>query len=173
MILYVPRSSVTVKRDFWISAGLLASTDTPGRTAPLWSFTTPVNVLCARVSGTNAVKYSNDTKTPMAARPVLDFLILSSPSNAYTEGLSSNGGRRRPLRSLAHPEWTSKSSEYFDIRNYFASLLRGFIKWQGCLYIRCGGYFWRKLGVSTISSVRTATRYFSFRNFAFRKYGES
>src|SRR5437867_13296085 len=83
MILYVPRSSVTVKRDFWISAGLLASTDTPGRTAPLWSFTTPVNVLCARVSGTNAVKYSNDTKTPMAARPVLDFLILSSPSNAY------------------------------------------------------------------------------------------
>src|SRR5438093_12203766 len=54
-----------------------------------------------------------------------------------------------------------KQSEYFDIRNYFASLLRGFIKWQGCLYIRCGGYFWRKLGVSTISFVRTATCAFS------------
>src|SRR5437867_11357751 len=103
MILYVPRSSVTVERDFSISAGLLASTDTPGRTAPLWSFTTPVNVLCARVSGTNAVKYSNDTKTPMPTRPVLDFLILSSPSNAHTERLSSNGGGRSRLRSLAHP----------------------------------------------------------------------
>src|SRR5262249_20635041 len=75
MILYVPRSSVTVERDFSINAGLLASTETPGRTAPLWSLTTPVNVLCARVSGTRAVKYSNDTKTPIVRRLVLVFLI--------------------------------------------------------------------------------------------------
>jgi hypothetical protein len=35
------------------------------------------------------VKYSNDTKTPMAARPVLAFLILSSPSNASTSEIVS------------------------------------------------------------------------------------
>src|SRR5262249_12322493 len=86
MILYVPRSSVTVERVFSISAGLLASTDTPGRTAPLWSLTMPVNALCARDSGTSAVKYTNDTKTPMAARPVFDFLIRSSPPDRQTGG---------------------------------------------------------------------------------------
>src|SRR3989442_13666176 len=48
MILYAPPSSVMVERDFSISAGLLASTATPGRTAPLWSFTIPVSVLWAR-----------------------------------------------------------------------------------------------------------------------------
>ena len=50
MILYAPLSSVMVDRDFSINAGLLASTETPGRTAPLWSFTMPVIVLWARTS---------------------------------------------------------------------------------------------------------------------------
>ena len=80
MILYVPRSSETVERDFSISAGLAASTETPGKTAPLWSLTTPVNALCARVSGMSAVKYSNDTNTLMATRHVLDFILLLSCS---------------------------------------------------------------------------------------------
>src|SRR5438128_10551434 len=48
MILYAPPSSVMVERDFSINAGLPASTATPGRTAPLWSFTIPVSVLWAR-----------------------------------------------------------------------------------------------------------------------------
>src|SRR5437867_11578518 len=89
MILYVPRSSVTVERDFSINAGLLASTDTLGRTAPLCSLTRPVNLLCASVSGTSAVKYRNDTNTPMATKPVLDFLILSpAPSSrSYSDFL--------------------------------------------------------------------------------------
>src|SRR2546425_10123617 len=81
-MVYAPLSLVTVERDLSISAGLLASTETPGRTAPLWSFTTPVNALCARVSGTSAVKYSNETKTPMATRLVLDFLIPSPLSRS-------------------------------------------------------------------------------------------
>src|SRR5439155_25259683 len=48
MILYAPLSSEMVERDFSISARLLASMATPGRTAPLWSFTIPVSVLWAR-----------------------------------------------------------------------------------------------------------------------------
>src|SRR5438093_12500074 len=87
MILYVPRSSETVERDFSISAGLPASTETPGKTAPLWSLTAPVNALCARVSGMSAVKYSNDTNTLMATRHVLVFILLFSspaPSKHYS-----------------------------------------------------------------------------------------
>src|SRR5437867_7788374 len=75
MILYPPLSSVRVERDFSISAGLLASTETPGRTAPLWSFTRPVKALCATPSGTNAARHTNETKTPITTGIVLDFFI--------------------------------------------------------------------------------------------------
>src|SRR5437867_6444950 len=75
MILYPPLSSVRVERDFSISAGLLASTETPGRSAPVWSFTRPVKVLCARPSGTSAARHTNETKTPMVTGIVVDFLI--------------------------------------------------------------------------------------------------
>src|SRR5260370_33317413 len=81
-MVYAPLSLLIVERDLSISAGLLASTETPGRTAPLWSFTTPANALCARASGTSAVTYSNETKTPMATRPVLDCLIPSHLSRS-------------------------------------------------------------------------------------------
>src|SRR5881397_2143797 len=41
MILYCPEPSVTTVRTFSISAGLAASTVTPGSTAPVVSLTTP------------------------------------------------------------------------------------------------------------------------------------
>src|SRR5262245_11871506 len=44
-MLYTPRSSLTTARIFSISSELAASTVTPGRTAPLVSFTTPVIAL--------------------------------------------------------------------------------------------------------------------------------
>src|SRR5439155_14553220 len=56
-ILYTPPASLTTVRTFSISAGLAASTVTPGRTAPVVSLTTPaiapVVVDCPRaVTGT-------------------------------------------------------------------------------------------------------------------------
>jgi hypothetical protein len=44
---YWPSSFVTPDFIFSMSAGLLASTVTPGRTAPLESLTTPAMALCA------------------------------------------------------------------------------------------------------------------------------
>src|SRR5262245_8451751 len=72
---YAPRSSLTTERVFSISAGLLASIDTPGRTAPLSSLITPVNALCARLSDASAVKHTANTKTPQAGT-LMDLLIL-------------------------------------------------------------------------------------------------
>src|SRR5436189_1369791 len=46
-IRYTPDSSVTASRTFSISAGLDASTVTPGNTPPDESFTTPVMDACA------------------------------------------------------------------------------------------------------------------------------
>src|SRR5262245_43346642 len=85
MILYAPRSSVTVERDFSISAGLLASTETPGRIAPLWSLITPVKTLCARPPGKSTVKYTSDRKTLIVAGIVLDFLILPPKRQAKNQ----------------------------------------------------------------------------------------
>src|SRR5947199_4951905 len=76
MILYPPRSSVRIERDFSINTGLLASTDTPGRTAPLWSLTIPVKVLCALPSGASAVKQRNSRRTPATIGIFVDFLIV-------------------------------------------------------------------------------------------------
>src|SRR6266850_3490387 len=54
-ILYWPLPSVTAERVFSISAGLDASTVTPGRTPPDVSLTTPASVVCAYVdTGRNA-----------------------------------------------------------------------------------------------------------------------
>jgi hypothetical protein len=46
-ILYTPLASVLAVRTPSISAGLLASTITPGNTPAVASFTTPANALCA------------------------------------------------------------------------------------------------------------------------------
>src|SRR5205814_6897070 len=79
MILYVPRSSVIADLDFSMSAGLLASTVTPGKTAPVSSLTVPVNALCARASGASASKHTNEANTPMANGILMDFLIPLPP----------------------------------------------------------------------------------------------
>ena len=47
MMRYWPEPSVTAARTFSMSAGLAASTVTPGSTAPEVSFTTPVMAPCA------------------------------------------------------------------------------------------------------------------------------
>ena len=58
---YWPLPSVTTVRTFSIRAGLLASTVTPGRTAPEVSRTVPVMVACAYASVGSRTKASTRT----------------------------------------------------------------------------------------------------------------
>src|SRR5207247_5099934 len=53
-IVYWPRASVSTARDFSIGTGLLASTVTPGRTAPEVSFAAPAMALCAAAGAGSA-----------------------------------------------------------------------------------------------------------------------
>src|SRR5213594_3398133 len=69
---YTPWPSVTAVRTFSISAGLAASTVTPGSTAPDASLTTPLMVACA-----NATTGSN--KTNPNAAPTLPILSTAPP----------------------------------------------------------------------------------------------
>src|SRR3954462_5502317 len=63
---YRPFASVVTDRTFSISAGLLASTVTPGSTAPVVSFTTPANELCARaVAGSSRHPNATANKNPI------------------------------------------------------------------------------------------------------------
>src|SRR5215831_14318950 len=74
MILYCPVSSVTTDRTFSISASLLASTLTPGKTAPDESFTTPAIALCANVRVGHATVHANAMNNETAT-----FRIISLP----------------------------------------------------------------------------------------------
>src|SRR5438874_483666 len=88
MILYAPRSSLTTERSLSINTGLLASTVTPGRTAPLWSLTVPVNALCAKHSGVSAFKDIHDAKIAIATEVIVGFLIPLPPKEIRTSGSS-------------------------------------------------------------------------------------
>jgi hypothetical protein len=83
-MLYAPRSSVTTVRIFSISSGLAASTVTPGRTAPLVSFTTPVIVLAvwARAFAGHNARHAH----VMTMNPNRDLLISGPPKDqCYAE----------------------------------------------------------------------------------------
>src|SRR4026209_91461 len=71
---YRPWSSVTVDRTFSISAGLAASTVTPGRTAPDPSRTTPVMLLCARADA--GKRRNEDTTTRAGIQRVFIVALL-------------------------------------------------------------------------------------------------
>src|SRR5213080_3698291 len=102
MILYAPPSSVMVERDFSINAGLLASTATPGRTAPLWSFTIPVSVLWAK-----APEHAIDTnRHAMEIR----FSVPILPPFQQT-----NGCRSGRLASLPFFHWFAILALYWCI----------------------------------------------------------
>ena len=67
-ILYCPCESVVTVRTRSMSAGLVASTVTPGITAPLVSFTTPaIPLVCARaVAGSDTTIANASAATPLA-----------------------------------------------------------------------------------------------------------
>jgi hypothetical protein len=54
---------VTAARVFSMRTGLLASTVTPGRTAPLVSRTTPLNALCALAAAGSKRRKTADLRT--------------------------------------------------------------------------------------------------------------
>src|SRR5262249_15016186 len=66
-----------------MSAGLLASTVTPGSTAPVVSFTTPANALCACAAAGSA-SHASATTNDIAIR--LLVMQLSSLSHAAVDG---------------------------------------------------------------------------------------
>ena len=68
----VPLSSVTVERTFSISAGLAASTVTPGSTAPEESVTTPVTderIDCADAAAGTSATHIMRVKNPARRGP--------------------------------------------------------------------------------------------------------
>src|SRR5688500_18362356 len=65
MMRYCPSPSVVAVRTFSIKSGLVTSTVTPGRTAPLVSFTMPVMVAWAKAA--DGVSTSDPTRTRHAA----------------------------------------------------------------------------------------------------------
>ena len=71
---YWPLPSVVADRTFSISAGLAASTVTPGSTAPDGSLTTPVIDACAQAIDGRAKTTSNTTPTTFSVR-ILRFLL--------------------------------------------------------------------------------------------------
>src|SRR5882724_11264560 len=86
-ILYSPVASVTALRTFSINAGLLASTVTPGSTAPVASLTVPeiAPVPCADANDGRHRNQANATAN-RSDRPPMDL----SPS-CMTDGISSAG----------------------------------------------------------------------------------
>ena len=72
--LVVPASSVVAARTFSMSAGLLASTVTPGSTAPVASLTEPAITLCAAAPPGN----SSRSAQPIVTTKAILVLTMSS-----------------------------------------------------------------------------------------------
>src|ERR1051325_6989107 len=85
---YWPVVSVMTERTFSMSAGLVASTVTPGRTAPDVSRTTPVMVACA-----DAVAGKSRRRERTAAEPRASVRIVFSSSDK--KGSHGDDDRRR------------------------------------------------------------------------------
>src|SRR5439155_21362398 len=75
-IVYRPLASVTADFDFSISAGLAASTVTPGSTPPDSSFTVPAIWLCAAATIGSASTHTIASRTPIQKRRRIDTTSL-------------------------------------------------------------------------------------------------
>src|SRR5580765_7870831 len=98
---YCPVPSVVAVRTFWIRAGLVTSTVTPGSTASDASRTTPASVACANaVAG---MRNRNPTRTVAA-----DTLLISGASCGTYGGLARHAGQS-DVRLVYTPRWTARS----------------------------------------------------------------
>src|SRR5262245_406699 len=91
--LYSPSPSVTTVRTFSMSAGLDASTVTPGRTSPDVSLTTPVMLAWARAGTENRVEQADRTN---ATKPILQRSMAISLTGILA---SDSSGRKTSQRS--------------------------------------------------------------------------
>src|SRR5713226_1297842 len=96
MILYSPAASVTAVRSRSIRTGLLASTVTPGSTAPVVSLTEPAIALCAETDTGTSNATTNAKHAPLSAfDPVnaldpIDVLLRMDPIRYLDSQLCSS-----------------------------------------------------------------------------------
>src|SRR3954468_9986419 len=90
MILYCPSPSVTTVRDFSISAGLAASTETPGSTAPDASRTSPARPLapvCALAAAGNSIDATATSTADDSILRLMGALLHSAIQRTYSRGV--------------------------------------------------------------------------------------
>src|SRR5262245_66601436 len=101
-MLYRPSLSVRTVRTFSMRTGLLASTVTPGRTAPLESRAMPLMALCARAAAGAITKRqtvkTRKTRTLRLTTPYMGSLLLRDRSVKAAE--YDDGQTRRDRKSV-------------------------------------------------------------------------
>src|SRR5688572_6291111 len=112
-IRYCPPPSVTTVRTFSMSTGLLASTVTPGSTAPDVSFTVPVIVACANAMV--GMSTARATRCPIRTNARITY---PPDSNALQRPRAHRCPRceRPPLTAVPTSRCQSVSSDQMDVR---------------------------------------------------------
>src|SRR5688500_10386657 len=141
MIWYWPELSEIVERTFSISAGLDASTVTPGSTAPDESFTTPVmDAWAAASAGSNSSQRNAET-------PVLNTRICASWRVACRTG--SDGRMVRLPSQLCQGGNRGEPTAY--------GVGRGFRRtYQAALAVAAAAVSWRRPTHQPLAAQRTA-----------------
>src|SRR5688572_8786936 len=83
---YWPVPSVTAVRTFSTSAGLAASTVTPGNTAPVVSLTSPARMACAAATRGTTATSPNNRKYLATVRMVTSWRLVASVSYEASDG---------------------------------------------------------------------------------------
>src|SRR5438132_6934585 len=95
---YAPFASVLTDRTFSMSTSRAASTVTPGSTAPVVSFTTPANALCARAAVGNA---STATSTSSDNSRFFIPTLLNTSAELHSETETIAGKDQKLVESSA------------------------------------------------------------------------
>src|SRR5258705_8576264 len=113
-ILYWPAVSVTAVRVFSISTGLDASTVTPGRTAPVPSFTTPAIATCAlAMAGTKQAAAQSSAVHRTTRRMTSPFRSASVCRGL--QRLTLRGGRAAVKLKNYRPSGRSDTEALFQV----------------------------------------------------------
>src|SRR5262245_64049728 len=126
MILYWPVSSVTTERPFSMRASLLASTLTPGNTAPDVTLTTPAIALCAYVRVGHADMHANVTNTETAVLRIIS--LPPSPTSNRPLVKTRTSPARAPtsrIRKKTPNERRKVRGDGYDVRRDYAAVRCG------------------------------------------------
>src|SRR5258706_9694679 len=100
-ILYNPSLSVSTERTLSIRTGLAASTETPGSTAPVASFTTPAMALCAEATLGSMTTTAATIAT--AADKVLPLIVGALPQGTCESRTDPDAWRGSARVSSLYP----------------------------------------------------------------------